>query len=61
MQAIALALALSLAGGPPAPSLPAAWRLIDRPELHIGVRPAVLVRGDEVALGVTVQVSVPVF
>jgi hypothetical protein len=54
-----LALALALAVSAPPPPSPAVWRLVDRPELHVGVRPAVLVTNDgpELAGGLTLQVT----
>jgi hypothetical protein len=55
MMALMLALA---AGAPPPPSLPV-WRVVDRPGLHVGARPALLYTtdGPELAAGATVQVT----
>lgn len=57
MTWLSLSLALALSGAP-APSGPAPWRLVTTPSLHVGLRPAVLVTPDEVAAGVTIQVTV---
>ena len=35
------------------------WRVVNLPELHVGVRPAVLLSPGEVGGGFTVQVSGP--
>lgn len=42
------------------PPEPQAWRLIDTPSVHLGVRPALdISRGDELpAIGLTVQLTV---
>jgi hypothetical protein len=58
---LAIALALSLAGAP-SPQASSNWlmtgRLIDRSDLHLGVRPAVYFDGEgEKDLGVTIQLS----
>jgi hypothetical protein len=52
---LSIALAMATTGSPPAPPTP--WRLVDVQTLHVGVRPAALVTRDEVAVGITVQVS----
>ena len=54
-----LALALAFAIAPRAPPDPPVWRLVNRPELHIGARPAALVTSDgpEIAVGASVQVT----
>lgn len=64
-MAAVIALALSLGTGSAPPLAPASgWaqtgRLIDRPDLHLGVRPAAYVSQDEIDVGVTVQVSLNV-
>jgi hypothetical protein len=54
--ALALLLQVSIA---PAPVPVPVWRVVDRPGLHVGVRPFALATNDgpEVALGVTAQVT----
>lgn len=54
-----MALVLALAVSEPAPPALPVWRVVDRPGLHVGVRPFALVTNDgpELAAGVTVQVS----
>jgi hypothetical protein len=51
---LALSLALSTS---PAPQPPSPWRVYASASLHVGVRPVALVSRDELAAGVTVQVS----
>jgi hypothetical protein len=53
-----MALMLALAASAPPPSLPV-WRVVDRPGLHVGARPALLITNDgpELAAGATVQVT----
>lgn len=56
-----LALALLLAQGTPPPD-PPPWRLVDRPGLHVGLRPAAELDNEadgrlEGGIGVTVQVT----
>lgn len=55
-MALVLAMAASTSPAPPAI---APWRVIDRPDMHLGVRPFVLATSDgpELAAGVTVQLS----
>lgn len=55
-----LALSLWLAAHHPAPPDPPVWRLVDRPDLHVGVRPAAILSSEERGAGVTVQVTLPV-
>lgn len=63
MTALAFALSLGLAPGPQSPPWYHAWRLIERPELHVGARPAAFIDNEgehgrrELGAGVTVQVS----
>ena len=64
MTAIALALALAAQQpGPPTPSWFNAWRLVNRPDLHIGLRPAAFIDNEtsdgswEVGAGATLQVT----
>jgi hypothetical protein len=54
-----MALMLALAAASPAPPSLPVWRVVDRPGLHIGARPALLVTNDgpETAAGATVQVT----
>ena len=59
-----LALAAALATLPlaPAPQGPAPWRLVSRPGLHVGVRPAFFLDNEndgriELGAGVTVQLT----
>jgi len=54
-----LALWLALQAGPAAPPEPAPWRVYASERLHVGVRPAMLMTPDESAVGVTVQVRLP--
>ena len=56
MLALVLALAVS---DPQPPTLPV-WRLVDKPNLHVGMRPAVLVTNDgpEIAGVMTIQVTI---
>lgn len=62
MTWLAIALALSAHDvGPPPPTRP--WRLIDAPDVHVGVRPAAFVDDEgsggrrEAGMGLTVQIS----
>jgi hypothetical protein len=55
---ISLLVALTLATAPAAPPPPIPWRVIDRPGLHLGVRPALEVDHEELAAGVTLQLTV---
>jgi hypothetical protein len=52
-------LALALAQGPATPPAPVVWRVVNRPGLHVGVRPAVHISTDqgERAAGATLQVT----
>jgi hypothetical protein len=60
-----IALALALASQQPQPAAPAwyrAWRVVERPGLHVGVRPAIFVDNEadgavEWGAGATVQVT----
>lgn len=55
-----LALTLALAATQPAPPARSPVRLIDRPNIHLGVRPIVLFSSEERAAGVSVQLSIHV-
>ena len=52
MIAVALSIALQHTAPTPQP-----WRLVNLPWLHIGLRPAVAISRDEVAMGATIQVT----
>jgi hypothetical protein len=57
---VPLGLALLLAvSPPPSPAPPAAWRLVDRADLHVGIRPAghYSTDGPELAAGATLQIT----
>lgn len=54
---LALRIVVPLVVLEPAPAPLPVWRLIDRPALHVGLRPAVHLDGQEVAAGATLQVT----
>jgi len=61
-----LAAALALSTDRPPPSLPAPWRLVDVPALHVGLRPALTLDNEdrgrlEGGAGVTLQLTGFVF
>lgn len=60
MSTVALVATLSAMAPSPsvAPWFVTPWRLVDRPDLHVGLRPAAYVGPGEIAVGVTLQVTV---
>lgn len=64
MTPLSIALALALAAQEPALSQ-GGWlttgRIVDRPMLHIGVRPALFYDGTELDVAITIQVSTNLF
>ena len=51
-----LALSVALAASQP-PPVAAPWRIYASDRVHVGVRPAALVSPDELAIGITLQIS----
>ncbi len=58
MTWLALSLAATLSSVPPSRSAIPPLRLVARPDLHVGVRPAAFVEPAGAGVGLTVQVSV---
>ena len=59
MTWLTLAAALTLAPAPP-PTSQAPLRIVDRPDVHFMVRPALLVSSDENGVGFTAQLTINV-
>lgn len=58
MNWLAVAIALSLAQ--PHVQAPPPVRIVDTPDVHVGVRPAIIVSPEEAAAGITVRVTIDV-